>query len=63
MEKKDIIDTLDFCINQLDKVKGSLTEVQEKNFDGADREIGNKIYQLKKAIDGILEIKEGLLKR
>ncbi len=63
MEKKDIIDTLNFCINQIDKAKDHLIKVQISESDGADQEIGNKIYQLKEDIDEILEIKEGLLKR
>lgn len=61
--EKNTIDTLNFCIDQIDKVKDRLTKVQMSEFDGADQEIGTKIHQLKTAIDGILEIKEGLLKR
>lgn len=63
MERKEIIDTLNFCIKQIDKVKDCLSKEQMSKFDGADQEIGTKIHRLKTAIDGILEIKEGLLKR
>ena len=60
MTDKEIIDALNYCVQQLDEVKDFLIGDQIIQ-QAADKKIGSQIAQLKKAIDEILNVKKNYL--
>lgn len=56
MTNEEIITKLDSCIQQLDEVKNFLTG-EQINHQPADKQIGNKLCELKQSIDIILNCK------
>lgn len=56
MTDKDIIEKLDSCISNLDKIKDFLIN-EQMNQTTADKEVGIKILKLKRTIDEILDCK------
>lgn len=60
MTDKEIIDALNYCVQQLDEVKDFLIGDQIIQ-QAADKKIGKQIVHLKNAIDDILNVKKNYL--
>lgn len=60
MIDKEIIDALNYCVQQLDEVKDFLIGDQIIQ-QAADKKIGKQIVHLKNAIDDILNVKKNYL--